>query len=92
MMMSIFVPRLEMLLRTLAVADCPSVTMAITEATPITIPSVVRAERRTFRRRARKAMSKVASHMSRLRWRIGLVTGYEPVFELDNPPSPAGNV
>ena len=41
-------------------APVPSAIMAITEATPMMTPSMVRAERTLFRRMARSAMRKVS--------------------------------
>ena len=50
-----FAPMLAMSAVTWAVAPLPSVTMMITDATPMMIPSVVSDERRTFRRIPRRA-------------------------------------
>jgi hypothetical protein len=51
----LFAPRLWILSATARFDPWPISTIAITAATPITIPSVVRADRKTFRRKARKA-------------------------------------
>ncbi len=50
-----------------AVAPRPSVTMAITEATPMTMPSVVNTERIVLRRTSRSAIKivdQITSHLA----------------------------
>ena len=54
--MSRLVPMLAMSAVIFAVAPRPSVTMAITEATPMTMPSVVSTERIVLRRTSRNAI------------------------------------
>src|SRR5262245_47754175 len=49
-------PRLAICARMAACAPCPIASMAITAATPMITPSMVRAERMVFRRKARWAM------------------------------------
>ncbi len=56
--MSRLLPRLAIRLVTSAVAPAPTVTMVITAATPMMIPSTVREERSTFRRISRSARSR----------------------------------
>src|SRR5690606_2481925 len=92
MTMSMFCPRLAMSLVTRAVAERPSETIAMTEPTPITMPSVVRTERMTLRLISRSAMSRVESHTSGLRRRVGGVAQDQPVLELDDAPRPARDV
>src|SRR3990167_3431423 len=57
-------PRLEMSALILAVAPPPTVTMMITAATPITIPSTVRKERSALRRISRRARSSTSCHIA----------------------------
>src|SRR5262245_16131432 len=59
----LFAPRLWMLSATARFDPWPISTMAITAATPITMPSVVRAERRTFRLSASRATRTVGGRI-----------------------------
>ncbi len=59
MTISRLVPRLSICRCTAASAPRPILTIAITAATPMTMPSVVNAERSTLRRNARSAASTV---------------------------------
>ena len=54
-----FVPRLWICFCTAASAPCPMLTMVITAATPMMMPSIVRMERSLLRRSARKAVRRV---------------------------------
>jgi len=49
---------------TCSVAPLPRVTIVITEATPMTIPSTVRKDRRTFRRISLRARRSVFQNIS----------------------------
>ena len=57
-MNSTFDPRLHLVLR-LCCAPCPTLTMAITAATPIMMPSIVSADRSLLRAKARIAMRRI---------------------------------
>src|SRR6266702_3707222 len=54
-MRRLFAPMLRMVWATAAFEPCPISTIAMTAETPMTIPSVVRAERMTLRPRALRA-------------------------------------
>ena len=56
-----FCPMLAMRLSTSAFAPAPMLTPTMTEAMPTMIPSIVRNERRTFRRNARTAILRTPS-------------------------------
>src|SRR5574341_150150 len=55
-MISVCAPRLAICARMAACAPCPMASMAITAATPMITPSMVKTERRVLRRKARWAM------------------------------------
>ena len=55
-MTSVCEPRLAICARMAACAPCPIASIATTAATPMITPSMVSAERRVFRRKARWAM------------------------------------
>ena len=59
-----FVPRLEICICTACVAPWPSVTIVITALTPITMPRIVRNERRRLRRIERSASRSELSSIS----------------------------
>ena len=59
-------PRLLIWSRTAWVAPLPTVTMVITAATPMTMPSTVRKERSRLRRMARRASRMELAHIRRL--------------------------
>jgi hypothetical protein len=59
MMVSMLTPMLETSAVTLSLAPRPSVTSAMTAATPMTMPSMVSTERSVLRRISRMAMSTV---------------------------------
>ncbi len=82
---STLVPRLATLAETCADEPCPTVTMAMTAATPITTPSTVRNERSLFRTMAMKARRIVSHSISGPRLHR-LVPREMAVGEDDEPP------
>ncbi|MCG3163444.1 MAG: hypothetical protein JMDDDDMK_04871 [Acidobacteria bacterium] len=69
---SILVPMLEICCWIEACAPWPMLTMAITAATPMTMPSMVRAERILLRASARKAIRKITSMFMRFNLQLSI--------------------
>ena len=84
-------PRLEIWSETERVAPLPSVTIVMTAATPMTMPSMVRNERSRLRRIARSASSDGVATASR-RSRVAAIAVDAAVDEADDAPRVGGHV
>src|SRR4051794_26486665 len=76
-MMRLLAPMLSMVFCTAALEPWPISVMAITAATPMTMPRAVSAERRALRRKARSAVRRMRKsffmlgNLARSSWQVG---------------------